>query len=138
QMYYRSASRLPKDAALERSLKGPAKESYDALKKQLAQYDSIKPPDPPVAEVMVDQGREAPLTHILAKGVWDAPLETVQPGFLSILEPNLAQIVPPEGLESTGRRTSLAKWLTDPANPLVSRVMVNRIWHYHFGQGIVA
>jgi hypothetical protein len=137
QMYYRSASRLPKEAALERSLKGEAKERYDALKKELAQYDSIKPPDPPVAEVMVDQGREAPLTHILAKGVWDAPLETVQPGFLSILDPNPAQIVPPEGLDSSGRRTALAKWLTDPANPLVSRVMVNRIWHYHFGDGIV-
>ena len=38
---------------------------------------------------------------------------------------------------STGRRTALAKWLTDPANPLTPRVMVNRIWHYHFGRGIV-
>jgi uncharacterized protein DUF1553/uncharacterized protein DUF1549/cytochrome c len=137
QMYYRSASRLPKDAVLEKSLKGDAKESYDALKKELAQFDSIKPPDPPFAETMMDQAREAPATHILAKGVWDAPLEEVQPGFLSILDPNPAKVVPPEGLASSGRRTALAKWLTDPANPLVSRVMVNRIWHYHFGQGIV-
>jgi len=138
QTYYRSASRLPKDAALEKSLTGEAKERYIALKKELGQYDSIKPPDPPVAEVMVDQGREAPPTYILAKGVWDAPLEAVQPGFLSILDLNPARIVPPEDLESTGRRSALAKWLTDRANPLVSRVMVNRIWHYHFGQGIVA
>ena len=137
QMYYRSASRLPKDAALEKSLKGEAKERYAELKKELAQYDSIKPPEPPVAEIMMDQGREAPATHILAKGVWDAPLEAVQPGFLSILDPEPAKIVPPEGLESSGRRTALAKWLTDPGNPLVSRVIVNRIWHYHFGQGIV-
>ena len=42
------------------------------------------------------------------------------------------------GLNSTGRRTALAAWLTDPKNPLVARVMVNRIWHYHFGTGIVA
>ena len=42
----------------------------------------------------------------------------------------------PQGLESTGRRTALAKWLTDPENPLPARVMVNRIWHYHFGKGI--
>jgi hypothetical protein len=74
QMYYRSASRLPKDAAVEKSLKGEVKERYAALKKELSQYDSIKPPDPPVAEVMVDQGREAPATHILAKGVWDCPV----------------------------------------------------------------
>ena len=112
QMYYRSASRLPKDAAVEKSLKGEVKERYAALKKELAQYDSIKPPDPPVAEAMVDQGREAPATHILAKGVWDAPLDEVQPGFLSIIDPNPAKIVPPEGIQSSGRRTALANWLT--------------------------
>ena len=32
---------------------------------------------------------------------------------------------------------ALANWLADPANPLTTRVMVNRIWHYHFGRGIV-
>jgi len=137
QMYYRSASRLPRDGALEKALKGDAKERYAALKKELAQYDSIKPADPPVAEIMMDQGRQAPATHILAKGVWDAPLDEVQPGYLSILDPNPAKIVPPEGLNSTGRRTALASWLADPKNPLTTRVMVNRIWHYHFGQGIV-
>jgi hypothetical protein len=69
--------------------------------------------------------------------VWDAPLDEVQPGFLSIIDPNPAKIVPPEGVQSSGRRSALAAWLTDPGNPLPSRVMVNRIWHYHFGQGIV-
>ena len=137
QMYYRSASRLPNDAALEKALKGEAKERYAALKKELAQYDAMKPADPPVAQVMMDQGSEAPATHVLAKGVWDAPLDEVQPGFLSILDTNPARIVAPEGLNSTGRRSALANWLADPGNPLVARVMVNRIWHYHFGQGIV-
>ncbi len=137
QVYYRSASRLPKEAALEKSLNGEAKERYFALKKELAQYDSIKPPDPPMAEVMMDQGREAPPTHVLAKGVWDAPLDEVQPGFLTILDPAPAKIIPPEGLNSSGRRTALANWLADANNPLTPRVMANRIWHYHFGQGIV-
>jgi len=36
------------------------------------------------------------------------------------------------------RRLALARWIGDPANPLPARVMVNRIWHYHFGRGIVA
>lgn len=35
------------------------------------------------------------------------------------------------------RRLALAKWITDPANPLTRRVLVNRLWHHHFGQGIV-
>ena len=36
------------------------------------------------------------------------------------------------------RRAALARWIGDQANPLPARVMVNRVWHYHFGQGIVA
>ena len=46
------------------------------------------------------------------------------------------QALPP-GTPGSGRR-QLADWLTDPRNPLTARVMVNRLWHYHFGRGIVA
>src|SRR5205085_4639375 len=44
----------------------------------------------------------------------------------------------PAGASDRARRLALARWLTDPANPLPARVMVNRLWHYHFGRGIVA
>jgi hypothetical protein len=54
-------------------------------------------------------------------------------GFLTILG---GQKVPSEA--AGGGRLSLAEWITDPANPLTARVMVNRIWGWHFGQGIVA
>jgi len=40
--------------------------------------------------------------------------------------------------ETGSGRLQLAQWLTDPKNPLTARVIVNRIWHYHFGKGIVA
>ena len=43
----------------------------------------------------------------------------------------------PKAMKSTGRRRALAQWITSPENPLTARVMVNRIWHYHFGRGIV-
>lgn len=42
----------------------------------------------------------------------------------------------PEATEAE-RRTALAEWLVQPEHPLTSRVLVNRIWHYHFGVGIV-
>jgi hypothetical protein len=137
QMYYRSASRLPSNRDLERALKGEAKQRYADLQKELAQFDNLKPADPPVAEAMLDASRNAPPEFILSKGVWDAPLDEVQPGVLSILDPAPAKIVPPEGLNSTGRRSALANWLTDPKNPLTARVMVNRIWQDHFGKGVV-
>ncbi len=38
---------------------------------------------------------------------------------------------------SSGRRLALAHWLTSPENPILARVLVNRVWHYHFGQGLV-
>jgi hypothetical protein len=43
----------------------------------------------------------------------------------------------PKDAPDRERRLALARWLTDPANPLPARVMVNRLWHYHFGRGIV-
>ena len=61
----------------------------------------------------------------------------MQPGFLSILDPAPAKFAPPEGLDSTGRRTALANWLASPENPLTGRVMANRLWQHHFGRGIV-
>ena len=58
--------------------------------------------------------------------------EEVPRGFLSILGGQIVQDAKKSG------RLELAQWLTDPANPLTPRVMVNRIWQYHFGRGIVS
>jgi hypothetical protein len=49
------------------------------------------------------------------------------------------RLEPPEiPADASGRRTALANWIADPRNPLTARVMVNRIWQYHFGRGIAA
>jgi len=125
------------DADAAKQLGKDAKAQYDVLKAELAKFDDLNPGDLPEGMGMADLSRNSPATHILAVGVYDAPREEVQPGFLTLLAPGNAKLAPPEGLDSTGRRTALAKWLTDPENPLTARVMVNRIWHYHFGRGIV-
>ena len=124
------------ERVLARELKGDAKARYAALEAELKKFDAIKPPEPPEAQTVIDHGSEAPKTHVLAAGAWEAPREEVQPGFLSILDPQDPKITPPIGMNSTGRRTVLANWLADPKNPLTPRVMANRIWHYHFGRGI--
>jgi hypothetical protein len=70
-------------------------------------------------------------------GNYAVPTYEVEPGFLSILDPAPAKIVKPAGVNSSGRRTALANWLADAKNPLSTRVIVNRVWHYHFGKGLV-
>jgi hypothetical protein len=60
--------------------------------------------------------------------------ETVPRGIPEFLAPDRSF----EVSEGQSGRLDLARWLTDPNNPLTSRVMVNRIWQHHFGNGIVA
>ncbi|MCA9033701.1 MAG: PSD1 domain-containing protein [Planctomycetaceae bacterium] len=77
-------------------------------------------------------------TFVLLRGSPQAPGDEVVPGFPEVLSPPDA-VIPQmaEGAQSSGRRTVLANWIASPDNPLTSRVMVNRIWQYHFGRGIV-
>jgi Protein of unknown function (DUF1553)/Protein of unknown function (DUF1549) len=125
------------DADAAKQLSADKKKEYEALKAELAKFDNLKPAEPGEGMGLTDLGRAAPATHILNVGVYNAPREEVQPGFLTLLDPAPAKITPPVGVESTGRRTALAHWLTGPDNPLTARVMVNRIWQHHFGRGIV-
>jgi hypothetical protein len=137
QMYHKSKWTLTlseEDAA--KKLRGDPAKKYADLKTALAQFDSIKPITKPIAQSMIDNGMDNPKTFVLRAGAWDAPLDEVQPGFLSILDPSDAKITPMADLKSTGRRSVLANWLADPENPLSTRVIVNRVWHLHFGRGI--
>ena len=121
-----------------RRVKGEAKKRFEELEAELAKFAHLKPADVPRGTGIYDVSPNPPATYVLGNGLYTNPSEEVQPGFLSILDPAPATVVPPPDGRSTGRRSALAKWLTDPANPLVARVMVNRIWHHHFGRGIVA
>jgi hypothetical protein len=74
-------------------------------------------------------------THRLHRGDPMLKKEEVSPGALTRVG-----FQPPSSFSATKeqeRRLQLARWITDEANPLTARVMVNRVWHYHFGQGIV-
>ena len=138
QMYQKALPQVEfTDASVAGKLKGEAKARYAELAKTLGGYDAeFKPAPLQVAQTMVDESAAAPPTFILRGGAYDAPMEQVAPGFLSILDPKPA-VLPKVGEQTTGRRAALANWIASPMNPLTARVMVNRMWQSHFGRGIV-
>lgn len=121
---------------LPEHLKGEQKERWQKLREQLAEFEAEKPkPLPTRAFAAADVGPEPPPNRIPG----DRRGRDIPPGFLSVLGEAPASIDPPPAvLGSTGRRTALAKWIADPDNPLSTRVIVNRVWQYHFGRGLVA
>ncbi|MFK7768174.1 MAG: DUF1553 domain-containing protein [Mariniblastus sp.] len=71
--------------------------------------------------------------HRLYRGDPMSPKEAVPPDTLTVMGSlDLSDQTPEQG-----RRVKFAQWLTNENNPLTARVIVNRVWHYHFGQGIV-
>ncbi len=114
------------------------RQRYDELTKQLAAFDSLKPAPLPVAAGVTDGGADAPATHRLAGGNYLRPREAVQPGFPECLDAAPPHIQPPAaGRASTGLRSALARWLCRPDHPLTARVIANRLWQHHLGEGIV-
>jgi len=111
-------------------IKGQAKEQLTRLRQELAAFDALKPEPLPTAQTAADIGPDAPPLTIPRREA-EGP---VAPGFPSLLapEPAVIKALP----QSTGRRRALAAWLADPDNPLVARVMVNRVWQQHFGHGL--
>jgi hypothetical protein len=77
-------------------------------------------------------------THNLRRGDVRTPKEVVTAGGLAaITEVDPEFNLTPDAPEAR-RRLKFADWLANPRNPLPARVMANRVWHFHFGQGIVA
>ena len=78
----------------------------------------------------------APL-RLLAKGDPDRPLQEVAAGTFSGVPASFREFdPPPDGAKTTGRRRQLAAWIASSANPLTPRVIVNRLWQHHFGEGL--
>ena len=79
---------------------------------------------------------QPPVVKVLHRGSPEAPRDPATPGTLrwaAKLKADFGDHDMPEGQ----RRAALAKWITHPDNPLTQRVIVNRLWQWHFGRGIV-
>jgi hypothetical protein len=115
----------------------------EALKRAIYEIEQALPRPSAHAMALVDRAKTAPDTFVLRRGDYRNKGSKVSPRPPGVIlaaqnkqtfEPPAAPAQP----ASTGRRSALARWLTGKNNPLVARVIVNRLWQYHFTRGIVA
>ena len=104
-------------------------EELEQLRAERAEFARSEPPLETAYAVTEGAANDSPIHRT---GDPKAPGPIVRRGFLQILG---GAKVPP-GHQGSGRQL-LADWIADPENPLTARVMVNRIWHHHFGVGLV-
>jgi hypothetical protein len=117
-----------------------------------------KQPQPEVMKVMICSEGVTPIRHhtqgadffnetyFLKRGDVDQKMGLASQGFLQVLTKSPErekhwQKPPPDSAKTSHRRAALAAWITDTeqgAGQLLARVMANRLWHHHFGRGIVA
>ena len=127
----------PKDKEVQSALSDEQKKQNTGLTKQIDELKKQKRAFT-LALLMTDNAEKVGVTKILFQGNHKDPRDPVVPGFISALDPNPAEIHKPRNAKTTGRRLTLADWITSTNNPLTARVFVNRIWQQHFGKGLVA
>lgn len=101
------------------------------LRKQLHDMDYFAPEGMPSAYAVANM-EKAPKSYVLKVGDYKKKLDEVEPAFLLVMGGEQAP------REIAGRRSALAKWLTSGEHPLAARVMLNRIWQFRMGTGLVA
>lgn len=84
-----------------------------------------------------ESSAKAGKSYLMIRGDWQRQGPEIIPGIPRVLDfqDHAFQVKPRK--QSTGRRLAFANWLLHRQNPLTSRVLVNRLWQYHFGQGLV-
>jgi hypothetical protein len=127
-------TRPPAAEHFAKSLSESDRALYEDHKKKLSTFDGLRPA--PLAKAMaVSELKTPPPTHLLEGGNFRKPREKVEPRFPTLLGGSTPQIVASDS--SSGRRAAFARWLTRSDHPLTARVIVNRLWQYHIGRGIV-
>ena len=118
-----------------KDLKGDEKKrKQEEVNKRVKELEADLPkPLPAIASIRNDPEKLTPI-HVLQRGDYDSKGEQVGMRFPGVFLPDGAREMPPE---TPKPKTKLAQWLTEPDHPLTARVMVNRLWVWHFGNGIV-
>jgi len=108
------------------------KSQREKLRRELHEVQWTAPDPLPAAYAFVNTEEPAPQSYVLRLGDPHSRLDPVNPALPFVIRAGYT--IP---LNSTGRRTAFANWLASPENPLTARVMVNRIWQFRMGDGLV-
>lgn len=108
---------------------------YDpAIGRQIEQWKRGQP-DLPRGYFLHEPSAQPAKMHLLVRGKASRPGPEVEPAVPAVLvreQPMFAPLA-----RTSGRRLALARWLASRDNPLTARVIVNRVWQFHFGEGLV-
>ncbi len=110
-----------------------------AFDKRIGEVRAKKPVEQ-FLRTLTEVPNKIPQTFVFHRGEFKQPTKAVAPAGLTIAAPpgrRTAITSNDATLPTTGRRLAYSKWLTNGQHPLVTRVLVNRIWMHHFGRGIV-
>jgi hypothetical protein len=120
------------------ALSAPDRTVHEDISKKIAELETQRPKPFATAMSIGEPGREAPSSHFLHRGSPGQRGSVMKPGVLSVASQGEWTFpdAPPTATTSW-RRKGLAAWMASAENPLTARVMVNRIWQQHFGEGIV-
>ena len=119
------------DSGIDRFLTGVWKARLDGLRARQAELKKQLPARYAYLQTIVDK-KKLDEARVWLRGNKDSPGEPAPPHFLSILSNG-----PPARFTHGNGRLDLAEAIVDPKNPLTARVIVNRVWQQHLGQGIV-
>ena len=109
------------------------KTTRDELGKLRAALKQLEDNPPPLVSAMGVTDGNATELPVFVRGDHNTPASFKQPRRF----PQVLSDGKPLGNENSGR-LALAQWIADKKNPLTARVMVNRVWRWHFGRGLVA
>ncbi len=136
----------PKDVMtdLEMDEKFPELKKWkdEVIDKKAARRKKQSAVEPNYIEAAWDVSKTPSPTYVLTRGNYLAPGAKVEPGLPAVLDNPAKPFAFPDPKEHpewnhTGRRLTLANWMVSKENPLTARVFVNRVWQFHFGEGIV-
>jgi hypothetical protein len=135
-----STDRQPVGTKNESQLDGLSAEDREvvaALKKERAALQNRANALTRTSQVFAGRFRQPHPVHLLNRGDAEQRKEELAPESPAVFAATVPPASLPNDAADADRRRALAAWLTEPGHPLPARVMVNRIWQWHFGTGLV-